>query len=225
MKSTCVLNFGLAGLDNPALLSDFYPDDLPEDWRCTYYSNEFHLLLMSLADLGLSSLDSQTITAAQVFEGLEALEAFADDFSDDAEEYFVCAFDLTGLSAAVQEDLSKQWGIASRPLLHGIHLTKRYAITQADTFECFFTPIQVIDQTRGQVIGQAIEASTEANKKECVAMVKAGQSLEPKALRNLLEIIQAYAASESYNTIHVIFSASQHALSNCRNAKLLGSLM
>ncbi len=45
--------FGLSGLVHPSLMNNFYPEDLPEDWRLDYYSNEFDALLCSESDIEL----------------------------------------------------------------------------------------------------------------------------------------------------------------------------
>ena len=43
--------FGLSGLAHPSLMNNFYPEDLPEEWRLDYYSNEFDALLCSESDI------------------------------------------------------------------------------------------------------------------------------------------------------------------------------
>ncbi len=45
--------FGISGLAHPSLMNNFYPEDLPEDWRLDYYSNEFDALLCSDSDIEL----------------------------------------------------------------------------------------------------------------------------------------------------------------------------
>ena len=45
--------FGISGLAHPSLMNHFYPEDLPEDWRLDYYSNEFDALLCSDSDIEL----------------------------------------------------------------------------------------------------------------------------------------------------------------------------
>ncbi len=45
--------FGISGLAHPSLMNNFYPEDLPEDWRLDYYSNEFDALLCSDPDIKL----------------------------------------------------------------------------------------------------------------------------------------------------------------------------
>lgn len=42
------LMIGSVGWDHPAWGEQFYPDDLPPEWRLTYYANEFPLLLLSV---------------------------------------------------------------------------------------------------------------------------------------------------------------------------------
>ncbi|WP_198266275.1 hypothetical protein [sulfur-oxidizing endosymbiont of Gigantopelta aegis] len=212
--SKCEFNFGIAGLDNPALLSDFYPDDLPEDWRFSYYSNEFHLLLISLSDLGLANMNARAVTAAQALEGLEQL---ADDIADadGTDTGFICALNLSDLTETMQQEMLVQWGTSNALPINCINLTQRFSVTQAETFACSFTPIQEA--------GVGFEAN--AKNKTCFAIVEAANVLEPKALRHLLETIQAYTITENYHTMNIIFSTSQQALTNCRNAQLLASLM
>lgn len=45
--------FGISGLAHSSLMNHFYPEDLPEDWRLDYYSNEFDALLCSDSDIEL----------------------------------------------------------------------------------------------------------------------------------------------------------------------------
>ncbi len=40
------LLIGACGWEHPSWIGTFYPDDLPEDWRLTFYSNEFRLALV-----------------------------------------------------------------------------------------------------------------------------------------------------------------------------------
>ncbi|MCW8905990.1 MAG: hypothetical protein OQL28_01975 [Sedimenticola sp.] len=37
---------GAVGWDHPGWAEHFYPDDLPSEWRLTYYGNEFHQVLV-----------------------------------------------------------------------------------------------------------------------------------------------------------------------------------
>lgn len=42
---------GARGWDHPAWVGEFYPDDLPPDWRLSYYANAFRALLVPAEDL------------------------------------------------------------------------------------------------------------------------------------------------------------------------------
>lgn len=43
------LVIGARGWDHPQWAGSFFPDDLPEDWRLTYYSNEFSGVLVPVS--------------------------------------------------------------------------------------------------------------------------------------------------------------------------------
>ncbi len=45
------IKIGARGWRHTAWAGDFYPDDLPEDWRLTFYSNEFAAVLVPWDDL------------------------------------------------------------------------------------------------------------------------------------------------------------------------------
>ncbi|MEN8177108.1 MAG: hypothetical protein ABFS39_00630 [Pseudomonadota bacterium] len=50
-----------AGWDYPAWVEEFYPEDLPEDWRLSYFANEFSEVLVpqvSWVDAGTDQLQS-----------------------------------------------------------------------------------------------------------------------------------------------------------------------
>ena len=36
--------------EHPAWNQEFYPDDLPEDWRLSYYANEFPVVLVPVSE-------------------------------------------------------------------------------------------------------------------------------------------------------------------------------
>lgn len=58
------------GWDHPGWVTDFYPDDLPEDWRLTYYANEF----------------SRVVVPSEVMRGAD--EAMLASWADDVGERF-----------------------------------------------------------------------------------------------------------------------------------------
>jgi len=62
---------GSRGVSHSAWCEGFYPDDLPLEWRLSYYSNEFSALLLLQDDI--DSLSSEEV--------VEWLEDLNDDFS------------------------------------------------------------------------------------------------------------------------------------------------
>ncbi len=42
----CDILVGARGWDHPSWLGEFYPEDLPEDWRLAYYANAFRSVLV-----------------------------------------------------------------------------------------------------------------------------------------------------------------------------------
>jgi len=48
---------GACDWDRPEWLSTFYPDDLPEDWRLSYYANEFSAVLVPQAKWRAADVD------------------------------------------------------------------------------------------------------------------------------------------------------------------------
>lgn len=67
---------GSVGWNPPSLMQSFYPDDLPEDWRLTYYANEFSAVLLPPS------------TWRDV--SLEQLQAWRDDVSQSFRFFFLC---------------------------------------------------------------------------------------------------------------------------------------
>ncbi len=61
--------FGLSGLNETSLIKKIYPEDLPSDWRISYYSNEFELLIIQYSDL-LFSAQSDALSAEEILEQL-----------------------------------------------------------------------------------------------------------------------------------------------------------
>ncbi|MDQ7014826.1 MAG: hypothetical protein Q9N68_00420 [Gammaproteobacteria bacterium] len=64
-KTMCV---GSRGVNHPAWNESFYPEDLPEEWRLSYYSNEFRSLLLLHDDI-------KSLPDDELIEWLEELDA------------------------------------------------------------------------------------------------------------------------------------------------------
>lgn len=204
------LHFGVSGLNNSSMIEHFFPEDLPEDWRLSYYSNEFQLLLISLLDLNVDSSSS----AEEIIEQLE-------QFNEELEEDFLLWLDISLLPKQTQETLEDYQSKgenhchfinkSNMNLIEDIHCSK----------ECeylFIEDIELIDNepVQGKKIGMLCLVN--AHKEDL-------QKINPLELRRFIENIREYGLSKDYGFINVIFSSSQHALENCRNAILLESMM
>jgi len=61
------IRVGVCGWDHEHWLGTFYPDDLPEDWRLSYYANEFSTVLVE-EDMWRSKLSELDEWADEVSE-------------------------------------------------------------------------------------------------------------------------------------------------------------
>ena len=55
--SNRTLEVGACGWQHSSWDTNFYPEDLPEDWRLDYYSHNYNVLLMPVADWQSASVD------------------------------------------------------------------------------------------------------------------------------------------------------------------------
>ena len=86
---------GACGWNHRAWLNDFYSDDLPEEWRLGFYSNEFPVIYVPAADW-LNTIDSDSEDLADWTEDVAdsfrfILEVSADILED--EQRFAAALD------------------------------------------------------------------------------------------------------------------------------------
>ncbi len=89
---------GSRGVSHPTWCESFYPDDLPLEWRLSYYSNEFRALLLLQDDINSSSSE-------EVIEWL-------DDLDDDFKLLYELKFDsFTALSSLPIELVRRLQGV------------------------------------------------------------------------------------------------------------------
>ena len=227
-RSTCEIYFGVSGLQNPSLTEKFYPPDLPRDWRLDYYSNEFRLVLIKLADLNLplSTAEGSLFKAAEgsLFKAAEGslpndcapalLDSIMKLLEDSAGEDFIGLFDLSELPEDIEQsllELKSERNKAHEENLYFINLKKM------TTEKITFPPVtlQWLNKNdRLENIGSSV-----------ICYVTDKQSIEPVELKSLIECIRSHALTEGVETVNVIFSSPQNALDNCRNAILLESMM
>jgi len=201
----CEYYFGLSdlssGLSTASLINHFYPEDLPSDWRISYYCNEFELLIIHCSDLFLST-QSDAVSAEDIIEQLR-------EIIDDIDESTVLLFDCADVSNAVQQQLY-------------------YYQTTIEGLSGFINTAQVDNNT---IISRDLQLEwgnvVKIDRKNNGALfchVKSTNTIKPSDLRQLLETMDNYGQEKEAVIINVIFS-SDHALENCRNAVLLESMM
>ena len=202
-QSSCEMRFGISGLNNPSLVENFYPEDLPEDWRFSYYSNEFHLLLISLPDLNIPFSSPQEMEAVAPDEIVEALAQFCDEL----EQEFVLLFDTTKLSDNSRYVLSD--------------------VLKKAADNCLFINLNNMDEEARSACLTKTECdfSLVKGKDSLQCIVTDEQQIAAVELRQLVEQLRTYAILKQYKSVHMLFSSAHNALENCRNAILLESMM
>jgi hypothetical protein len=181
-QQMCEIQFGIVGFDNSSLTADFFPEDLPEDWRLDFYHNEFNALLVCLTD-----------------DNFQYFDALHENIDDD----FRLLFDVSSLSGA---DKSRR--VAQSSMKYIIPDTQSQKIPH-DSDRLFFMGL-----VGGETCFQH-GVYTLANKKK----------LAPIVLKNIIEQAHLYAQKYKLDKISIFFSSDKSALSDCRNAILLASLM
>lgn len=223
-RLNCDLDFGLSGLQNTCLLDNFYPPDLPSDWRLDFYANEFNLLLISLSDVDIKlPLSSDSISRL-----IDYFSAMADDACDAA---CVLFFDLSGLNGTELPADSAEIILNSKLMDNScfklVDLQTSFLGKESEA-QLPFTLCQPIDFSRASAAG------------DWFCVVHDEDKIKPPALKTLLENIHNSVMQQdpesNFNSeknvipadtisIVVIFTSGQYALENCRNAMLLKSMM
>jgi hypothetical protein len=206
----------VTGLNNQSLIENFFPEDLPEDWRLSYYNNEFQLLLISLSDLNisLSSLpETKTITAEIVIERLNHL-------SGEIEDDFLLLFDVSMLSEETQTILlnTQKKNDNNYHIVNTNTMKVHEKSDCPEELECLFS---VCFDTKSNILERQAESLL------CIVNNKPDnkQKISALELRKLIETLRTLAISRNYDSVNVLFSSAHHALENCRDAILLESLM
>lgn len=119
-KSCARVTVAAYGWSHPGWCGNFYPDDLPEDWQLSYYSNEFRAVVVPVS--------------AWVGVDMSSIEAWLDDVSQDFVFYLEVAdathdgAKLAGVFALFGEQLG---GILLHPIEADADLTMVSASLEA----------------------------------------------------------------------------------------------
>ncbi len=182
-QQACEIEFGISGFDNPSLLREFFPEDLPEDWRLDFYHNEFNALLAYVTD--------------------DNFQYFVDMLDENIDDNFRLLFDVSRLSATHKARI-----VAQSSMKYIIPETQLKKIIH-DTDRLFYM---------GLVSGETCS-------KHGAYIVTNQNKLASIALRKIIEQANLYAQKYKLDKISIFFSSDKSALSDCRNAILLASLM
>lgn len=205
----CQINFGIDCLHNPSLIEQYFPEDLPEDWRVAYYSNDFHLLLTSPQDLTHSLSLDQAVETMALDDILEGVAQFREDIGDG----FSLWFDVSKLTNDTQYalcNIQKKTSCSCHFVNLECSLSQMDEVCPAE-LECLFVT------SGGNDLG--------LQDKELLCVVKNEKKIKPVELKKLIEQVRSYATSSQYKSVSLIFSSAHDALDNCRNALLLESMM
>jgi hypothetical protein len=208
------ITFGFSSLQNPSLLNDFYPPDLPQDWQLAYYCNEFHSLFVKLSTLIPSALEHRE-SKKTINSIIEAMLTYEEEVS---EEDFILVFDLSDLPEAVEKKiLSCSFDVDSR---------KERLFFRHDKIK-----LQTIDGCSTlfgwgslfNAIGPFGE-KTEIIENGWLCYLFDEHLMAPIELKKIIEFVNKQFLND-LDQVVVIFSSKNKALNNCQNAILLESMM
>ena len=203
----CEIHFGVSGLENSSLMDQFYPADLPEDWRLSYYSNEFSSIVVKLSDIDADLSMSEGSISAAITELLEEIDG----------EDFVLLFDLSELPANTKQALqSLETENRNFAKANSYYIDLQAMLIETlgkDSLLKEKTPENSLTFQWGDINGNLL------------CYVQDNQAIEPVMLKKLLEIVRQQAKNENIESAIVIFSSAQNALQNCRNAIVLERMM
>jgi hypothetical protein len=195
--SANTIHFGLSGLQNIALRTGFYPQDIPEDWLLDYYSNEFPLILIQANDLAFCNDELQNGGSF-----MDALQTLAEDVADSALKVL---FNTDGMDANGQDnDTLKKLQQISTGNLSFLSLN-RETVVSIDKFD--------VSASGGPLNG------------DYYLCLEINERLEARVIRQLIESLRKQAEHSQWETLYVLFMDDTNALENCRNATMLEYMM
>ena len=69
-QSNPILRFGCCGWDNPGWAASYFPDDLPPEWRLTYYANDAGCVLVPMSEVaGMAGSELAAMAIDELHEG------------------------------------------------------------------------------------------------------------------------------------------------------------
>ncbi len=172
---------GMSALYNASLKADFYPDDLPADWRLSYYANEFQTLLLTPSDM----------------PGTDDLSASLSELSDELDEDFILLFDISSCSQSMRAALLTWQKQSDFPA--ALLLVDMKNLLQHNTQPCF-------PGVRCLLAPIAVNSESDTAAELLVCLVNDSKKLSPRELRELIEMLRIAG-----KTVIVLFSILENA--------------
>ena len=223
---------GACGWNHQAWLSDFYSDDLPEDWRLGYYSNEFPMVYVPAAawrnaiDSDSEDLSRWTEDVADSFRFI--LEISADILED--EQRFAAALDKVkelgdfclGLVLQLNPNICSNSDLFQQGIAQATAITAICVDRQGNILNEEFQNI-LIDKNISEVwYGESNE--TENCKRGSLAISRiSSDELDMTALRKVVE--HCLSASNEECTSILCLDGNPPSLELLRNADVILNLL
>ena len=186
---------GAYGWEHKPWLDAYYPDDLPEDWRLDYYTNEFGCVILP----------------ADVWTGVDA--ETTQQWVDEVEDNFMFFIELPESAADVKEKLSTFVGHCSGAILQqGKVEDWQDALGDIPLLQSDDTA----DLRRYQVAGQSTPVLV-------WLQAAAGEKMELSFLREQIE--NGLKGVDASARLAFIVGQEIPAIENLQNAKLLAELL
>lgn len=225
------LLIGTRGWNESEWADDYYPDDMPEDWRFCFYSNNFRAVLIPETILGV------------ILEGLGAKDV--GDWAEDSDQDFKFILELPGNllsapdSAPIQEALSKLEeciaaikprvaGLLWKPEPSGFGDASEFKIVLDILMQKFRICLDLEDQEmRNLAVEQGAGICWHVNKEP--EPVPGGQLLvsfsDEADNKNQRAIVEKAAAWLTNDNVAGIFFTGERAAKNAEDTRVIAELL
>ena len=222
------LLIGARGWEHAAWQGSFYPDDLPEDWRLSYYANEFQTVLVPESDWINAEVD--------------VIEQWLDDTNENFVFYFEISLNspqLQNSPSAINQRLSvfdscsEQFGalIITIPIEHNIEVLPcvlKAVSTEHPVILNYLAPPDITANTTQDIDSSWHNSINNHDvkfraKRQNVGFIDTAPSLSNKDLREQLEQYQSKTNPECPSALFLYGDPPD--ISNLRDIKMIKELI
>lgn len=218
------IRVGARGWNFEQWIGEFYPDDLPEDWRFSYYSNEFQTVLIPSDYLTQFSLEdwqeSIEDTGKDFWFYVELSES---DTWEKIEPYLTILLDkLKGVVVTV-EKLESLDGLAS--LINKVKLVSPVSLRRAGTAvsDQDMATLQSCYELNECWNGNSDSPNWSYNESSAILIRESEDDNSPEIIRQIVEKGLEYAGQRE--GIALIFNGSSPKISDMHNTKTITELL